>query len=166
MIRILMVLSVYVFACTQCAAANSHSPPPLSSSLKKEIAKAKEAIKTAPTGYNYWQLGGMYKYGKHFAEAVPNHSKAIQLEPRNSFYWLSRALDYQNLEEWDKSIEDASKALSLAKPNSRAYADCLVVRCYAYSRQGRGLMAKIDFQELEDVDKIQTTRTTYQENKK
>lgn len=87
----------------------------------------KTILKLAPEkidGFNYTNIGDMYKELKNYSNALEWYTKAINLEPEQTFAdhrvsaYLSRALIYEEQGEHDKAIADCDKGIELAKSAS------------------------------------------------
>ncbi len=146
-LSLLLVISFLIngLSChAEPATRQAYKSPELSASVKAEIAKATQAIEAAPTAHNYCARGGIYGKNKHYAEALEDHNRAIQLDPSVAFYWAARGSDYSGLEKWDKGIADANKALSLCKKGDIVYIHSLRLRGHCYYQSGQQKLADAD----------------------
>jgi len=146
---------ISLLSCVACFAQQpsnkTYKAPELSAAARAEIAKATRAIEKSPSAANYCERGRIYGKNKHYAEAVPDHAQAIHLQPTNAFYWLSRGSDYSGLEQWDRGITDANKAISLSKTGDLVYVNSLRLRGHCYFKSGRQKLADVDYDALKAV---------------
>ena len=64
--------------------------------------------------WGYSSLGWVYKDGlKEYGKAVPEFTKAIELDPSYLNGYIQRAICYENLGKLDEAIKDYEKALEL-----------------------------------------------------
>jgi len=64
--------------------------------------------------------GGAYLDSRRWRQAIEDHTKVIELNPRNSISFNERALAYRALNEDEKSYEDFARAIEL-HPRSTTY---------------------------------------------
>jgi len=61
-----------------------------------------------------WKNNGNAAFQKgNNAEAVKCYSKAIEIDPNNHVYFTNRATAYAAMQEWEKALPDADKAVTL-----------------------------------------------------
>jgi len=66
------------------------------------------------TAAENWKNQGNTAFQKgQSTEAVKCYSKAIEIDPNNHVYYTNRATAYAGLEEWEKCLADANKAISI-----------------------------------------------------
>ncbi|MBU3925817.1 tetratricopeptide repeat protein [Patescibacteria group bacterium] len=61
----------------------------------------------------YLNQGVCYGYMRCYDKAAESFSKALKLDPRNTLALLNRAINYANIGERDKAIEDLEKVIVL-----------------------------------------------------
>ena len=92
----------------------------------------------------YMQRGFAYNEKLDYERAIPDHDKAIELNPRNSSAYMNRGNAVSNhLKNYERAIADYSRAIEIS-PNSWA----------VYYNRGRSYIARKDWpQALSDLDK-------------
>jgi tetratricopeptide (TPR) repeat protein len=63
---------------------------------------------------------------KRYDEALPDFSKAIELDPQNARYYNQRAVTLHAMKRYDEALSDFNKAIEL-DPQSRDYYDCRAI---------------------------------------
>lgn len=58
---------------------------------------------------------------KNFSLALENYNRAIELDPKNSFAYVNRAVCYETLGEKEKALADYNKAIEINPDNKDAY---------------------------------------------
>ena len=71
------------------------------------------------TGYSY--RARVYLHQENYNAAVKDHSKAIELDPKNSWHYDDRAFFYKKIKNYDAAAKDYSKAIELDPKNRIHY---------------------------------------------
>lgn len=61
----------------------------------------------------YVNQGACYGYMRYYNKAAESFSKALRLDPHNALVLLNRAINYANIGERDKAMEDLEKVIEL-----------------------------------------------------
>lgn len=61
------------------------------------------------------EKGNDYFKKGNFKASIECYSKAIQLDPSNPFYFTNRSAAYFNLKQYQKSVDDAKRAIEIDK---------------------------------------------------
>jgi len=62
---------------------------------------------------SYKEKGNKNYMSGDYKQAIENYTKAIELDPSQAVFYSNRAAAYIEIDELEKAIEDADKAISL-----------------------------------------------------
>ncbi|PVV02786.1 hypothetical protein BB560_002754, partial [Smittium megazygosporum] len=65
--------------------------------------------------------GNKFFKGKDYAQAIKHYSKAIELDPKNSIYYVNRAIAYLKIEQYEKADADCTQGLKIDPKNIKAF---------------------------------------------
>lgn len=77
---------------------------------------------------------------KQWDQAIAEYTKAISMDSNQPFFYINRALSYNQIGEYDLAIADCSKAISKKHGIALAY----TTRASAYNEKGLYLLAMAD----------------------
>jgi len=79
--------------------------------------------------------GILYRTAEEYDKAIPDYSRAIELNPENYRYYLERAHinSHPNVEKYDQAISDYSKVMELKPEEAGAI---YYLQGYAYRKKG------------------------------
>ncbi|MHC4500944.1 MAG: tetratricopeptide repeat protein, partial [Planctomycetota bacterium] len=81
---------------------------------RKAIDIRQKLVAEFPDVAGHWAaLGQLNLELEMWGKMATNYSKAIEIEPQNSWYWHERGYANMRLEKWEEVIRDYSKAISL-----------------------------------------------------
>ena len=127
-------------------------------------------IKKSKDGTEYFSIAEKNIENKQFDQAVINYTKAININPSNSDYLVSRGIAYSDIGDYYKAITDFTRALeikpkdlyaylnsSIAKNNLGDYKGALVdadnaISCDSFSCEGYNLRGNI-YRGMKEYDK-------------
>jgi serine/threonine protein kinase/Flp pilus assembly protein TadD len=91
-----------------------------------------------------------YAYGKlrRYEEALADHAKAIELDPREAQYWNNRGATFARLDQADKALADFSRAVELNPKYVLAWTN----RGAAHFKLGQSDKALTDFSRAVELD--------------
>ncbi|KAF9513789.1 hypothetical protein BS47DRAFT_1295834 [Hydnum rufescens UP504] len=67
------------------------------------------------------QAGNAHMSAKAYTKAIESYTRAAELDPTNPVYYSNRAAAYSSIEDHDRAIEDAQKALKVDPAFVKAY---------------------------------------------
>ncbi len=95
------------------------------------------------TAWDYRRRGVRLADDEKYEDAIKAYTKAIELDPTDSFAYCDRGYAYDELGQSDKAIEDFSKAIELDPTDSAAYNN----RGITYQNRGELVKAIYDYSE-------------------
>jgi tetratricopeptide (TPR) repeat protein len=102
-----------------------------------------------PQGAEKWAaIGDRDLYTGQFARMRDDFSHAIELDPKNPWYWHERAYAFMQLRDYANAIADHSKAIELDDRR----ADTRLRRGQCYLKLGRRSEAEADFSRAIELD--------------
>ena len=108
----------------------------LDAAAKAEIDKATKAIEVAPTAINYAERGRLFGLTKMYQNAVNDYTKAVKLMPGEPGLYVRRALEFENLRNYQGALSDDNQALVLSKRGDHNYMNALRGRAVSYDALG------------------------------
>ena len=88
----------------------------------------------------YSNRGRSYDAVNRYHDAMEDFRIAIALDPKNSNYFVDRAMALHRIGDWDRAFEDLDHAIAVDANNARAYNN----RSYAYYLRGDYVLALAD----------------------
>ncbi len=99
-------------------------------------------------GFIYYYLGQAYASQKDYSKSVEAFSRAIELNPQNTMYYIHRGISYLGLNKYDKAIDDHSIAIKISEngdPNKTCLCLAYFARGTSYAMTGMYDLASRDF---------------------
>lgn len=108
----------------------------------RKIAERSERIKTEPTAFYCHSRGLCYKVLGMYRQALADYNKAIELEPLDSFNYVSRGDLYLKVRKYEQALADFNEYITLKKGYEP---DCYELRGKCYRALGDDSRAQADF---------------------
>ncbi|TSA55357.1 MAG: tetratricopeptide repeat protein, partial [Dehalococcoidia bacterium] len=89
---------------------------------------------------DHYKTGNELYSEKQWDKAIDEYTKAISMDSNQPFFYINRALSYNQIGEYDLAIADCSKAIAKKHDIALAY----TTRASAYNEKGLYLLALAD----------------------
>jgi tetratricopeptide (TPR) repeat protein len=76
-----------------------------------------------------------------YDKAIADYTKAIEIDPKNSYAYINRGVDWYDKGDYDRAIADYTRAIEIDPKNSDAYYN----RSLAWDKKGDDDKAKDDY---------------------
>ncbi len=93
------------------------------------------------SGNNFFAL-------KEYTRAITEYNRALELDSRNVYVYINRALAYNQIGKYDLAIEDCTKAIELNPNSPLAY----ITRSSSYNEKGKYDLALADCNKAVSLD--------------
>ncbi len=90
--------------------------------LEDEIIKYTHLIKEHPDMKElYEERGWAYFVNHDYKKALADYAKALELDPKNTYYLFCRADCFAKLNQWDNAVKEYKKILEIDDKDADAY---------------------------------------------